>query len=353
MKYTWMFIIPPIAIAIIIFIAWYRYRIHSHDRDLKRVAVIAHTKTIKMLPAYRRAVARYRILMACAAITFLAALFSLTAVAARPTSRDERRSESEKRDIVLCIDVSGSTKPYMDSLLEYFMNIVSDKDMREQRFAVTIFDGKPANLIPLTDDYEALSELVNSLSQTYGTNVKDDAFRPISSYTVLGSSSSAIGDGVMGCINSLDLSEENIRAKSIIIATDNLYSTESQSVDIGQAARYAERYSITFYGIYIPAYDAAKRSEFINAVKITNGSFYDLKDYYSDTHEYNEYGAKIYKPKDTDHTLLSIIHEIMSQETAKMEGAPEVIYTDRPEIALYISGICFAIFAILIWRLRL
>jgi len=353
MKYTWMFIIPPIAIAIIIFIAWYRYRIHSHDRDLKRVAVIAHTKTIKMLPAYRRAVTRYRILMACAAVAFLAALFSLTAVAARPTSRDERRSESEKRDIVLCIDVSGSTKPYMDSLLEYFKNIISDKDMREQRFAVTIFDGKPANIIPLTDDYDALNEQIESVSATFGSKARiTSAYNLPISHSVLGTSTSAIGDGAMGCINSLDLSENNQRAKSVIIATDNGYDDGTQSVDIGQAARYAKRYGIRFYGLYTGSkYLTDRKNEFINAVIDTNGSFHDLNDSYDII--YDSTYSKQAVAKDSEHTIESIIHEIMDQETAKMEGAPEVVYTDRPEIALYISGACFVLFTVLIWRLKL
>ena len=352
MKYTWLFIIPPIAIAIIIFIAWYRYRIHSHDRDLKRVAVIAHTKTIKMLPAYRRAVTRYRILMACAAVTFLAALFSLTAVAARPTYRDERRSESEKRDVVLCIDVSGSTAPYMNDLLSYFKRIISDPDMSEQRIAITIFDGKPANLVPPTDDYDALLEMVDSLLENYKKyDTSNSSDSPLKA--AIGTTSSSIGNGVMGCINTLDLSDENQRAKSIIIATDNFYGSNSQSIDIGQAARYAKQYNITFYGIYVPRYTTKEKNEFIDAVKVTNGSFYDLKDYYEDTGKYDKDGYKIVIPKDADHTLLSIINEIMDQETAKMKGAPEVLYTDRPEIALYISGICFVIFVALIWRLKL
>lgn len=348
MKYTWLFIIPPIAIAIIIFIAWYRYRIHSHDRDLKRVAVIAHTKTVKMLPAYRRAVTRYRILMACAAVTFLAALFSLTAVAARPTDRRELRSESEKRDVVLCLDVSGSMNYYIDDLLEYFTNIIDG--LEDARISVTVFDGKPASLIPLTDDYNAIKETLSLLryKDSKESTITSSNFSPISAYTVLGSSSSAIGDGVMGCVNSLGLLD-NKRAKSIIVATDNEYGSNSQSIDIGQVARYAEQYGITFYGIYTGGnYATLRKNEFINAVKITNGSFYDLNDYYRIS-----YGQGSAVAKDSSHTIESIIHEIMDQETAKMEGAPEVIYADKPEAALYISSICFAIFIILIWRLRL
>ena len=127
----------------------------------------------------------------------------------------------------------------------------------------------------------------------------------------------------MGCINSLDLSEENLRAKSLIISTDNNYGP--QSVDIGQAARYAERYGITFYGIYVPYSEA----------------------------NYTSNGTDIISKDDADKTIESIIREIMAQETAKMEGAPEVIYTDQPNIALYISGACFALFMIAIWRLKL
>ena len=338
MKYTWLFFIPPIVIAVIIFIAWYRYRMHSHDRDLRRVAVIAHTKTIKMLPAYRKAILRYRILLACAAISFLASLFSLTAAAARPTQRQERNTTSENRDVVLCLDVSGSMDLYQGELIKYFNRIVSS--LHGQRISVTIFDSKPVNLIPLTDDYDALIETLDTLSKNFN-DYKHSSIQAASSST----NSSAIGDGVMGCINSLDLSEENLRAKSLIISTDNNYGP--QSVDIGQAARYAERYGITFYGIYVPYSEAKRISQYENATKITNGNFYDMRLYYTSN------GTDIISKDDADKTIESIIREIMAQETAKMEGAPEVIYTDQPNIALYISGACFALFMIAIWRLKL
>ena len=136
-----------------------------------------------------------------------------------------------------------------------------------------------------------------------------------------------------------------MRAKSLIISTDNNYGP--QSVDIGQAARYAERYGITFYGIYVPYSEAKRISQYENATKITNGNFYDMRLYYTSN------GTDIISKDDADKTIESIIREIMAQETAKMEGAPEVIYTDQPNIALYISGACFALFMIAIWRLKL
>ena len=342
MKYTWLFFISPTVAAIIIFVAWYRYRIHSHDRDLRRVAVIAHTKTVKMLPAYRRAILRYRILLACAAISFIASLFSLTAVAARPTQRQEHGSASEKRDIVLCLDISGSMYNYQEELIKYFNEVVSS--LHKQRIAVTIFDGKPVSLIPLTDDYDALIETLSMLSE--------DLFNEYRFFisATFSTSSSAIGDGVMGCVNSLDLSTENARAKSVIIATDNAYGISSQSVDIGQVARYAKRYGVTFYGIYVPSSGLKQKNEFANAISITGGAFYDLGDYYTSA---NIGSKRTVSSKNANKTIESIINEIMAQETAKMEGAPEIIYADRPNIALYTAGICFLLFTITIWRLKL
>ncbi len=153
----------------------------------------------------------------------------------------------------------------------------------------------------------------------------------------------------MGCVNSLDLSDGNQRSKSVIIATDNEYGTNSQSIDIGQVARYAEQYGITFYGLYTGgSYSTTRKNEFIDAVKITSGSFYDLNELY----DYVAYGQPAVA-KDSNHTIETTIHEIMDQETAKMEGAPEIVYTDRPEIMLYISCICFVLFAVFIWRLKL
>lgn len=353
MRYTWLFIIPPIAIAIIIFVAWYRYRMHSHDRDLRRVAVIAHTKTIKFLPAYRRAARHYRILMICAAISLLVTLFSLTASAARPIERQENKSIIENRDIVLCLDISGSMYSYMGDLLKYFKTIV--KGLKSERIAVTIFDGKPANLIPLTDDHDALLEIIDTLGASDSKNsyTYTSRFAPI----VSGTSTSAIGDGVMGCVNSLDLSEKNMRAKSVIIATDNMYGENkygesSQSVDIGQVARYAARYNVTFYGLFtgdnVTYNDGInKKNEFKKAVEdTTGGTFHDLNDYYKKINS-------VAVAKDANSTIESIIKLILKQETAKIEGAPEVIYTDQPNVYLYISGICFLIFLAIIWRLRL
>lgn len=338
MKNTWLFIISFVAFGVVIFLAWFRYKAHSHERSLKNVAVIAHTHTIKMLPEYRAAKRRYYALLALAGVSFIATLISFTCVAARPIGSQTRNSVSESRDIILCLDVSGSMSFYQEELLTDFANIT--KEMHGERIGVTIFDGKPANLIPLSDDYVAVEDLIDDLK----TNFDDYG------YTVMGGASSMIGDGVMGCINSFpNLSEEG-RSKTIIVATDNYASSATVNgqapIGIMQAAQYGMRYDITMYGISTAttySYSTAKNilgsseETFMKAITNTGGTFYNVNNYIGGNRSFTS----------------DIVQKILEQEAAKLTGAPEIIYSDTPEVMSIISLASFTLFAFLIWRLRL
>ena len=326
MEYTWLFIITPIAIAAVVFIAWYRYRLRSHERDLKRVAVIAHTRTIKLLPEYRKAVRNYRILMALATVSFLVSIFTFTAAAARPVSVIEHDSINENRDIVLCLDVSGSMDNYQTLILSYFKEIV--EGLHGQRIGLTIFDGVPANIVPLTDDYDAIIDIASELTIP-------DNFAEYN-YAVMGGAygSSAIGDGIMGCVDNVNSGNDTERAKSVIIATDNYAGSET--VDVNQAARYAKRLGITFYGISIGYPNGTEDILFRTAVSNTGGAFYNINNYSLDRA-----------------VTGNIIQKVLDQEAAKISGAIDIIHTDSPDVALFVSAAFFGLFLILTWRLRL
>ena len=324
MRWTWFFIIPPIIIFALIVVAFCRYFKRSKDRNMKKVAVLAHTRTVKMLPAYRRAILRYRILLALAAVSFLASVFSFTAVAARPISSELKASERKNRDIILCLDTSYSMSDFQDILLKYFEKI--SNFLKGERIGVTIFDGVAANIIPLSDDYDAvldvLTDLITNYSQ-YGSAVSKDGLV------------SRIGDGVVGCVNSFDRLEDSERSKSIILATDNQSSRE-ETVDISQAARYAMRYGATIYGIAPHYRESVDETRFMNAVSKTGGTFHTI-----DKISLNE------------ETTKTIVQKIFAQENAKFIGAPEIVYIDQPIVYLIISCISFAAFIVTVWRLRL
>lgn len=325
MRYSWLFIIPPIIILGLIIIAVYRYHKKSKERDLKRMAVIAHTRTIKMLPAYRRAIRHYRILLVFAGVSFLISIFSFTAVAARPIASEAKEKDTYNQDIVLCLDTSWSMSNFQGLLLEYFKEFASH--LKGERIGITIFDGVPANIVPLSDDYDAVIDIADELK----TN-----FTQYGSAVSKGGIVSAIGDGVVGCINSFDKLEDSNRSKSIIIATDNQAGAD-ETVDINQAARYAKRYNVTFYGISVNrSTNAQYEIQYKEAVTRTGGTFYNIE------------GSE-----PNDNTIKDIVNKIFERENAKFTGAPEITYNDSPSFLLFVSGISFAVFAAIVWRLRL
>ena len=108
MRYFWMLFLTPLAVGIIATVFIYLQKTQKKTRNVSKMAVIAHTKVIKELPAYKAAERRYHLLLALAAVCLATSLFSTTVLAARPLKGELIVSRSNTRDIILCMDVSGS-----------------------------------------------------------------------------------------------------------------------------------------------------------------------------------------------------------------------------------------------------
>ena len=109
-----------------------------------------------------------------------------------------------------------------------------------------------------------------------------------------------------------------------------------------QAAYYAKQFNISVYGLNvadstdqekIDSEGEASDKDFLNAVLITDGSYYSFN---------KMSGAKN-----------DVVKKIMEQEAAKYEGAGQIIRNDTPATAAVISSISLLLFIIIIWRLYL
>ena len=317
MRYFWMLFLTPLAIAIITTVFVYVQKTRKKTRDISKMAVIAHTKVIKELPAYKAAERHYHILLALAVICLITTLFSTTVLASRPIKGELGKSRSESRDIMLCIDVSDSFRTHLDSVLKYYQSIISK--LKGERIGLTIFDGKPINVIPLSDDYESFSDLADNITLSeYREALQTN------------DGTSYIGYGLIGCVNSFDKLGDTERPQSIILATDDLPA--ANDVSLTQAANYAKSYGITVYGILIGDNNA---SAFTKAITSTSGIVY----------KFNQ--------ANPDESAESIVKKISAQEAAIYEGASEYTYSDAPEIWLAISAVSTIVFMIVVWRLRL
>ena len=340
MKTPWFLIVALIAFIGSFIIALLRQKkIKAAKPKSKNYKALANTAAIRNLPEYKAAQKKYRLLLIAAAALFIVAFAATAVVAARPISIGTKRPEYENRDIMLCLDVSGSMNSYIEQLLNYFSSLVDD--FQGQRVGVTIFDGVYMPVAPLTDDYEMLSDLFTDIAEN-SNNYWTALWRSSAN-----AGSSAIGPGLVGCINSFDRLDEE-RSRAIIFATDN-YAQENQLVSLTQAANYAKRYDIAVYGLSTSdwrsqeeidsndySWESDEPKEFRESMLLTGGAYYS----------FSAYG-------DGNIVVSDLVDKILEQAAARYEGAATLIETDMPLIPTLIALIALVIFFVLIWELSL
>ena len=319
MRYAWMFIFTVLLTGAIAFLAWYRYRINSIKRSKKHAAIIAHTSSIKQLPAYKKARRRYYILLGAAAFFLATTLFSFTAIAARPVEIRADKRINATRDTILCLDMSGSVSNYIPMIASRFIEITDG--LNGERVGITIFDSVAVNIAPLTDDYTVVKEILSDLKDT----AKLSQYETAINRGYVGNSN--IGSGVMGCINSFDMLGDE-RTQSVIVATDNV-SESNDKITHEQAASYGKRYGVSLYGISI---NDQKEHAF--------PSSYDSVDSLAVLNANSK-------------TISSILNRIFEQEAVKVETARELIAVDTPEVFIVIGIISFTALMVVLWRLHL
>lgn len=339
-RYSWLFIFPTLIIIGMAIFAFLRFRKHLLRRSKKeKVALISHTNYIRNLPEYKAAKKHYNSLLCLLAVFFVIATGAISVTASRPIQVTESKTDLENRDIMLCLDVSGSMSSNLNDLLSYFSELVSNMD--GQRFGITIFDGIYVTLSPLSTDYESINEILADLRDNFSV-FSSSLYNTQRLNTY---SSSEIGPGLVGCVSAFDKLGEAQRSRSIIIATDNAASS-TQAVNIVQAAQYAKSYDITVYGLNTwdfrsqeeiendSGYESKTAKEFREAMLLTGGSYYSFT-------------------SNSELSARRIVDQILAQEAARYEGAGQIVRTDTPQIAAVVSAITLLLFVIIAWRLHL
>ena len=332
MRYAWLFILPLLALVAIV--AYSIFHFHTKQRKTKKAAMVAHSKRVKALPEYEKVRKKYRFLLVVVAICFAVSVVSITISASRPISVDVIEPDYETRDIVLCIDVSGSQSNAMIDVLTYFSSTLSK--LRGQRVGIGIFAAKAAIVSPLTNDYDALELVLKDILNTYSSK-SFDSFGIGSTALSIGASS-AIGDGIINCASAFDKITEEGRAQSIIVATDDYQNDGIATVK--QAGNYLAKYGIILYGIDTVKESSAyamKYNERIDdlrqAVKTTGGLYYNLP-----AQGINGSQAA---------------SDIMKQEAAKHDSVAQFAQMDSPKISTIVALCSIIAMLSIVWRLKL
>ncbi len=337
---AWMLLVGLVGVIAMLIIAFTRAKSLKKKSTKKSFKPYANTAEIRNLPEYKSAKKKYHFVIIGVIAALFISIVSTVIIAARPVSVDIAKPDYENRDIMFCLDVSGSMTAYIKDMLLYYANSIVPK-LQGQRLGFTIFDHTYLLLSPMTDDYEIFSDLLKNVA----ANTSDYLY---ALYSMAGGASSEIGFGLTGCVNNFDRLEEE-RSRDIILITDN-YGPENPIVTLTAAGNFAKRHGIVIYGVSTSDsrsqqeidnikegdYENASNKEFREVALATGGSYYALSRWSTEGEKSKE-----------------IANRIMEQSAARYEGVDTLVHTDVPLVPTIIATISLAVFIYLIWRLGL
>ena len=112
MRFWWLIPIVLLVVVAATALGWWRAR-RAGERSGKK-GWVANTGFLRGLPKYQALVRRTRASLAMACVCFMIAVIATSVSAGAPVDRYVKHDKSSSRDIVICLDASGSMLPYED-----------------------------------------------------------------------------------------------------------------------------------------------------------------------------------------------------------------------------------------------
>ncbi|WP_435298783.1 vWA domain-containing protein [Timonella sp. A28] len=280
LSYPWViaaFLISAVvAVGVVVFLQKKRAQRALNDES-ETTIWLANTRYIHQLPEYRKQLRTYRLLQGVGVFSLACALTATSVLVAKPVNVVVQDPRLANRDIVLCLDVSGSMLEYDRELVDVFTTLT--ENFAGERIALSVFNSTSRLVFPLTDDYALIREQLKEASIALDPNVTTHNPDLIENYlyftaganTDLEVGSSLIGDGLANCallfeesgLDAQQAAEKNAekdkdaeeskdndeRSKSIIFATDNDLQGESV-YSLKEAVELASSMNISLIGLY-------------------------------------------------------------------------------------------------------
>lgn len=298
-----------------------RYRLSGSKR-------IANTDVIFRLPEFRRATRNYRALLVLGGVLAIAALAVTSVAAARVITTHSVSPETRSRDIVLCLDVSGSMKSFDQDLLSRFDGLA--QSFEGERVSLVLFDSSPLQVFPLTSDYDYAHEQIAAVQ---------DSLRGSGEYsyrdgTRIGDGSSLVSDGLAGCVLQFDRVHEE-RSRTLVLASD-YHSVGDPIFSNADAVALAKERRVTVHGFNPGNPGRSEAASFERDVTSTGGHYFAMR---SDT--------------DALKGVNDIVVAVTSDPATVTVESPVLTTDDQPGVLLFALAGLVAVLYSLLWRLRL
>lgn len=296
-------------------------RTEEHER-----ARVARAERLRALPTFRQALNRRVLALSAVLLLGVVAALSAGVIAARPMSSQTIQPVNTSRDIMLCLDVSGSMSEVDVEVLSVFEDLLDD--FEGERIGLTIFNSSPVQIFPLTDDYDFIRGHLQSIRESFDYT---DQVPEHWVGTLNGNGASLIGDGLAACTMAFDHPDDE-RSRSIIFATDNEINGAS-IVTLDEAAAYADSIGVRVFALNpVAGKDDAVSAELAKAAEATGGAAYGLRD---------------------TTTVSDIVTQVQEQEATELKGQAQVVWTDTPNLWIVVLLISMLSFLVVLWRVRL
>ncbi|MGO2111494.1 MAG: vWA domain-containing protein, partial [Pseudoclavibacter sp.] len=149
----WYVTVGLIVLAVAVGIAaWFLFRTHSTSPHIP----VANSQRLTRLASYRRAINRATALLTVGSIVLGAVLVTTAVAGGRWIYQQIETPEKYNRDIVLCLDISGSMIEYDVEVIDRYLDMLPGFD--GERMGLMLWDSTAAEVFPLTDDYSFVEE---------------------------------------------------------------------------------------------------------------------------------------------------------------------------------------------------
>jgi len=328
------------AVLVLGVVGWFARKPRSAKRSVTWVANASYLPT---LPSFRSRMSRYKLLLGVVAVVLLGTTIATGFLASRPVERQVRSEELATRDIVLCLDVSGSMLEFDTQVVDRFLELLPS--FNGERIALSIWNSTSRTVFPLTDDYTLVEEELRYASEVLDFDVdslSDWSFDPaqydelidyLAGTTGMGENeSSLVGDGLATCALMFD-EQETERSRSIILATDNQV-LGNPVYTLPEAGDMVADRGISLFGIYAgetTSSSAAEEKEYRDVVESHDGLFFEASD------------ADL---------VAQVVDQIAAQQAVELDADTDVVMTDRPERFFAWLVVAIGVYVAAVWRLR-
>lgn len=270
----------------------------------------------------------------------------------RPSSVNVGDERSDSRDIVLCLDVSGSALPYDREVIATYLQLIDR--FQGERIGLSIFNSTSRMVFPLTDDYDLVRSQLNDANdllrgvqtQSDIDKMSDQDYQRVSDWLAgtqnRKQETSLIGDGLVSCAAMLPgfaasgdaaRAQATNRSESIVLATDNVVSG-SPTYTLAAALDLTSTAGISVDGLFSGPQQSIgdqATNEMKSLIESHGGVFLSQRN---------------------GETVETLVRQIEGRQAAQVEQQGRSSVTDAPGLPVLALCVLFAGYLAVVWRMR-